>query len=113
MIILEEYTNYFNKQIGRNFPCSNQIVVCIYITKDKQEVLNYLSKNNITPIQKAKKYIKWQEKNEYWIWCPILENSRGLRFYKVKISKNYDDYEMLKKRIIPCCSLYCCSWEVI
>lgn len=113
MNILEEYANYFNKQVGRKFPYSNQIVTCIYITKDKQKVLNYLNKNNIIPMQNAERYMKWQEENEYWIWRPISENIRGLRFYKVKISKDYNDYKALREIIIPCCNLYCCSWEVV
>ena len=32
---------------------------------------------------------------------------------KVKISKNYNNEEILKTIIIPYCSLYCCSWEVM
>ena len=26
--VLKEYANYFNKQEGRQYPCSNQIVTC-------------------------------------------------------------------------------------
>lgn len=113
MNMLENYANYFNKQTGRNLSCSNQVITCIYITKYKQEVFDYLNQKNITPILIRKNLIKWQENNEIWMWCPISESSRGKRFYKVKISKNYNDYEILEKIIIPCCSLYCCSWEVI
>lgn len=113
MNILENYANYFNKQKGQNSSCSNQIVTCIYITKYKQEVFDYLNKKNITPLLMRKDFIKWKENNEIWIWHPILENSRGKRFYKVKISKDYDDYKMLEKIIILCCNSCCCSWEVI
>lgn len=113
MDILKDYANYFNKRAGRSLPYSNQLVICIYITKYKQEVFDYLNQKNITPILIRKNFIKWQENNEIWTWCPISESSRGKRFYKVKISKNYNDDEILEKIIIPCCNSYCCSWEVI
>lgn len=113
MDILKDYANYFNKQTGRSLPYSNQLVICICITKYKQEVFDYLSQKNITPILIGKNFIKWQENNEIWTWFPISESFRGKRFYKVKISKNYNNDEILKKIIIPCCNSYCCSWEVI
>lgn len=104
--------DYFNQKKGRKYPCSNQIVRCIYITDNPLEICNYLNKNNIIPARKSKTYIEWQENNERWIWIPINHNTRGYRFYKIKISKDYDNEEMLKQVIIPCCNLYCCSWEV-
>ena len=33
--ILEHYVEHFNKQDVRQYPCSNQIVVCAVITKDR------------------------------------------------------------------------------
>ena len=108
-----DLADYFNQEEGQKYPCSNQIVVCAYITNNSQEVYNYLNKNNITPIRISKTRIEWQENNERWIWIPINHNTRGYRFYKVKISKDYDNEEMLEQVIIPCCDLYCCSWEVM
>lgn len=108
-----DLVNYFNQEEGQKYPCSNQIVICAYITNNSQEVYNYLNKNNITPIRQSKTYIGWQENNEQWIWIPINHNIRGYRFNKAKISKNYDNEEMLEQVIIPCCDLYCCSWEVM
>lgn len=105
--------NYFNQQEGREYPCSNQIVICTYITDNLQDIYNYLNKNNIIPTRKLKNYIEWQENNERWIWFPIKHNIRGYRFYKVKISKDYNNKEILEQVIIPCCNLYCCSWEII
>lgn len=110
---LYDLANYFNQKQGRKYPCSNQIVICAYITDNSQEVYNYLDKNNIIPIRTSKTRIEWQENNERWIWLPITQNTRGYRFYKIKISKNYNNEEILKTIIIPCCSLYCCSWEVM
>ncbi len=89
------------------------MVTCIYITKNPAEVYDYLSKNNIDIVKKGKNYIEWRENNETWIWRPINDSVRGYRFYKVKISKNYNDIEKLKNLIVPYCSLYCGSWEVM
>lgn len=111
--LIYDLANYFNQQQGKKYPCSNQIVICAYITNNSQEVYNYLNKNNITPIRISKTRIEWQENNERWIWIPIRHSVRGYRFNKVKISKNYDNEEMLEQVIIPCCDLYCCSWEVM
>lgn len=108
-----DLANYFNQEEGRKYPCSNQIVICAYITDNSQEVYDYLNKNNITPIRISKTRIEWQENNERWIWLPTTYNTKGYRLYKVKISKNYDNEEMLEQVIIPCCNLYCCSWEVM
>lgn len=108
-----DLADYFNQEEGQKYPCSNQIVTCAYITNNSQEVYNYLNKNNIIPIRISKTHIEWQENNERWIWIPINYNTRGYRFYKVKISKDYGNEEMLEQVIIPCCDLYCCSWEVM
>ena len=110
---LHDLALYFNQQKGQRYPCSNQIVTCIYITDNNQEVYEYLKKNHIIPTKKTKRYIEWQENNERWIWQSIAENARGYRFYKVKISNNYNNEEMLQYVILPCCHSYCCSWEVM
>lgn len=105
---------YFNQEEGRKYPCSNQIVCCAYITDNLLEVYDYLNKNNIAPIRQSKTHIEWQENNEQWIWISTNHNaSKGYRLYKVKISKDYNNKEMLERVIIPCCDLYCCSWEVM
>lgn len=114
--LVYKYATYFNEQKGQKYPCSNQIVTCIYITDDPQEVYDYLSlnKDNIEgPIRIAIGYIEWRENNEKWIWRPVTDRCRGYRFYKVKISKNYCDEESLKYFVLPCCYPYCCSWEVM
>ena len=114
--LIYKYASLFNKQKGQKYPCSNQIVTCIYITDNPQEVYDYLklNKDNIEGlIKRAINYIEWQENNEKWIWRPITDSIRGYRFYKVKISKNYDDDEKLRCLIIPCYYHYCCSWEVM
>lgn len=111
--LLYDLANYFNQQQGSKIPCSNQIVICAYITDNLQEIYNYLDKNNIIPIRILKTCIEWQENNEHWIWIPITEKIRGYRFYKIKISKNYSNKKILEQVIIPSCDFYCCSWEVI
>ena len=51
--LMYDLANYFNQKQGRKYPCSNQIVICAYITDNSQEIYNYLDKNNI----EAKKLI--------------------------------------------------------
>ena len=111
--LIYDLANYFNQQQGRKYPCSNQIVICAYITDNSQEIYDYLDKNNIIPTRVSKTRIEWQENNEHWRWHPMSEGFRGYRFYKVKISKNYNNYEVLKTIILPCCANYCCSWEIM
>ena len=111
--LIKHAEEYFNQQKGRHYPCSNQIVTCIYITNNIQEVYEYLNKNHIVPNRQGKNYIEWQENNERWIWRPISESCRGFRFYKVKISNDYNNEKMLQYIILPCCDSYCCSWEVM
>ena len=52
--LLKKYACYFNRQKGRIYPCSNQIVTCVYITEDKQEVIDkyYIQKISILKLEK-------------------------------------------------------------
>ena len=111
--LLKKYACHFNKQKGRKYPFSNQVIKCVYITEHKQEVIDYLNKNNLSITKMQKNVIEWQEGNEFWRWHPISKAFRGYRFYKVKISKNYNNYKVLKTIILPCCVNYCCSWEIM
>lgn len=111
--LLKKYACYFNKQEGRKYPTSNQIVTCLYVTENKQEVFDYLNKNNLSITKIQKDFIEWRENNERWIWYPMSKNYRGFRFYKIKISKNYNNYKILRYIIIPYCANYCCSWEIM
>lgn len=104
---------YFNQQQGQKYPTSNQTVTCAYITENKKEVIKYLKQKHIKPLIQQRYYLRWQENNEQWTWRPITGNSRGYRFYKIKISKNYSDYNILQTVILPACAHYCCSWEII
>ena len=44
--LLKKYACHFNKQKGRKYPCSNQVIKCVYITEHKQEVIDYLNNQN-------------------------------------------------------------------
>ena len=37
---LEHYREYFNKQKGRKYPCSNQIVRCAIVTNDRDKAVD-------------------------------------------------------------------------
>ena len=111
----QHYTNYYNCQEGRSYPCSNQIVICGVITHTQEQAIDYM---NAYPeyqlIRQSYSQLIWinQITNQRWIWiCPNV-NIKGHRFYKVKISSMIGKKEFYE-RILPCCALYCCSMEFI
>ena len=44
---LEHYREYFNKQKGRKYPCSNQIVRCAIVTNDRDKVVDFMSDKEV------------------------------------------------------------------
>ena len=39
---LEKIAEFFNKQEGQKYPCSNQIVSCAVITRDRDKALSIM-----------------------------------------------------------------------
>ncbi len=110
---LEHYKEYFNKQKGQKYPCSNQIVRCAIITDDRDKAINFMKDKEIVKKLERKDYIAWFLGNgEQWEWRKWSKNCRGYRFYKVIVDKNIsnDIFDLL---VLPCCVNYCCSMEVI
>lgn len=111
--VLEHYREFFNNQEGQKYPCSNQIVLCGIITKDKDKAIDFMKNKNIVEIRKGQKEIVWLlDNNERWMWRDWNVNHRGYRFYKVAVDKFIDD-DLFELLVIPKCSLYCCSFEII
>lgn len=52
--ILEHYKTYFDKQEGRKYPCSNQIVRCAIVTDDRNKAIKFMSDKNIKKKEKEK-----------------------------------------------------------
>lgn len=107
----KKISDYFNNQEGDKYPCSNQIVICGFVTKDDSKWKEFINqnKNNIQQLREREVRFKNGEK---WVRVPISESIRGYRYYKAKVDKNIDE-KFLEQIILPCCSHYCCSFEWI
>lgn len=109
--ILEHYVEYFNKQKGSPYPCSNQIVLCGVITKDKDKALYVMKENGAVIKRQSYNSIEWELNNERWLWTTWNNGARGYRFYKILIDENIDEELFFFARVRS--SLYCCSMEII
>ena len=110
---LEHYREYFNKQKGRKYPCSNQIVRCAIVTDDREKAVDLMKDKEIVKNIERKDYAAWLLGNgEQWVWQRWCENCKGYRFYKVIIDKNISD-DVFDFLVLPCCANYCCSMEII
>lgn len=109
--ILEYYVEYFNKQKGRVYPCSNQVVICGVITLDKNKALSTMEEKGAIIRRCSHNYIEWNLNNEIWVWRNWNNNCRGYRFYKTLIDKNISKELFLY--VIIYNDIYCCSMEVI
>lgn len=109
--ILEQYAEYLNKQKGRPYPCSNQIVVCGVIIKDRQKALSIMEQKGAILISQCHDRIRWILNGEFWLWRNWNTGYRGYRFYKMLVDKNID--ERMFHWATAYGSLYCCSMEII
>lgn len=110
---LEHYSEYFNKQKGRKYPCSNQIVCCAIVTDNRDKAIDLMREKEVVKKLERKDYAAWLLGNgEQWVWQRSSERCRGYRFYKVIVDKNIDD-EVFNLLVLPCCANYCCSMEII
>lgn len=100
-----------NKQDGRKYPCSNQIVVCGFFSTD--EDWNNFVNDNLDKIKIRQKDRIVLANKEQWYYFDYTDYSqRGFRFYKIKVSRNINR-EIFLNCIYPCCSLYCKEIEWI
>jgi hypothetical protein len=111
--VLKYWAEYYNKQEGRKCPCSNQTVICGIITDDRNKALNFMKNKEFIRKQERPDQIIWTLPNgEMWKWRNWNETIRGYRFYKVAVDENVND-ELFEFLILPLCSSYCCSMEII
>ena len=100
-----------NKQEGRKYPCSNQIVVCGFFSTDEE--WNNFVNNNLDKIKTRKKdRVIFANKEQWYHFDYINYSQRGYRFYKIKVSRNVNR-ELFLNCIYPYCSLYCKEIEWI
>ena len=100
-----------NKQEGRKYPCSNQIVVCGFFSTDEE--WNNFVNNNLDKIKtRQKNRVIFANKEQWYHFNYINYSQRGYRFYKIKVSRNVNR-ELFLNCIYPYCSLYCKEIEWI
>lgn len=100
-----------NKQEGRKYPCSNQIVVCGFFSTD--EDWNNFVNNNLDKIKiQQKDRVVFANKEQRCHFNPVNYSQRGYRFFKIKVSCNINR-KIFLNRIYPYCSLYCKEIEWI
>lgn len=110
--VLERKAEFYNKQEGRKFPCSNQIVTCGVITHDRDKALSVMDRKGATVKSQSHYGIEWELNNERWIWRHWNENCRGYRFYKVIVDEDIND-DVFRYIVAPCLANYCCSFEIM
>jgi hypothetical protein len=114
MIFKEErdkISDYFNNQEGQNYPCSNQVVICGFVTDDDNKWEEFIRQNENNIVTLMKRKVRF-ENGERWVRIPTSESSRGYRYYKVKVDNNINR-KFLEQIILPCCAHYCCEFEWI
>ena len=109
--ILEQYAEYFNKQKGNPYPCSNQTVACGVIINDQKKAISVMEQKGATLISQNYDRIKWILNNEVWLWRNWNTNYRGYRFYKLIVEQDID--ERMFDWVRAYGSLYCCSMEIV
>lgn len=110
---LQQIAEYYNKQEGSKYPCSNQIVCCGIVTNDREKAINFMKDKDVIEKRETSNSIKWFLNNgEIWVWRNWNDLIRGDRLYKVAIDR-WTDENMLNMIILPKCSSYCYSMEII
>lgn len=109
---LKKFKEYYDNQVGRKYPCSNQHVVCGIITEDRNKAINFMvDKPVIYKSERIDAITWWLDNGERWLWRKWNDDYRGYRFYKVAIDRliNKDFYYFAQSS----CACYCSSVEII
>lgn len=110
----DKISNHFSKQEGQPYHCSNQVVICGFVTLHHSDWERFVHDNKD---KIARQYRNTERKsillknNERWVWINLFDDSiRGYRFYKVLADKNISR-KVIGEKILPLCSFYCKSFE--
>lgn len=109
---LESYANFFNKQKGQAYPCSNQSVICGVIINDMDRAIAVMEEKGARMRLISSYRIEWELDNELWMWADWNKANIGRRFYNILVDENIDE-EFFKEIVVPMCGMYCCSMEII
>ena len=107
----KKLTKYFSKQEGQSYPCSNQEVVCGFVSLDLNDWKKFLKNLDKEITWKTRQFQAVLSNNERWVFInPNQNNARGYRFYKVLVNKDINK-KIIEEKILPQCSFYCKSFE--
>ena len=110
----KKLTEYFSKQEGQNYPCSNQAVVCGFVALYRSDWERFVHDNKdkiARQYRSTGKEVIILKNNEKWVWInPSNYSIRGYRFYKVLADKNINK-KIIGEAILPQCACYCKSFE--
>lgn len=107
----KKLTEYFSKQKGQNYPCSNQVVICGFIALYQSDWEKFVYNNKEKIVRQYCKEEIILTNNERWVWInPSDYSIRGYRFYKVLASKDINR-KIIAETILPQCSFYCKSFK--
>lgn len=109
---LAQCAEFYNKQEGRKYPCSNQIVLCGIITDDRDKALAIMNKKGAAIKIQSLARIEWELNGERWLWRNWNKSCKGYRLYKIIVDENVDA-DVFRRLISPLCANYCCSFEII
>lgn len=107
----KKLTEYFSKQEGQNYHCSNQAVVCGFVALYRSDWQRFIHDNKNKIARQYRSTAILLKNDESWVWInPSDYSIRGYRFYKVLADKNINK-EIIEEAILPRCSFYCKSFE--
>ena len=119
MRLTEERMNYIssfiNNQEGQNYPCSNQIVTCGFISTEKKWnkfVEKFKLAGEIKLLTKQRLFLSDGTQWRFFDINTTKFTFRGVRYYKIKVDKSIDA-DIFEERILPYCSFYCKEIEWI
>ena len=112
---LEHIRDSFNKQEGRKYPCSNQIVLCGIVTDDREKAIEFMKDKLVVykrEHERGREIVWLLDNGEKWLWRKWNCNCRGYRLYKVAVDKNISR-DLLEHFVMPFTGIYCYSFEII
>ena len=111
---MEHLKTLVDQQTGREYPCSNQVVLRAIIfngyNKDKED---WLYSHGFVPLNSQKDQMVWTRSGIPWrVFTTWEEGYCGYRFYELFLDASFDD-QLVAKIITPYMVNYCHKIEFI
>lgn len=104
----KKLTDYFSKQEGQNYPCSNQTVLCGFCTSNFKEWEKF--RDSQKDYIKKQKFSITLKNGEKWNYINSYLDIKGYRLYKVLVDKTLDE-KIINEKIVVACVHYCKSFK--